>query len=105
MFLRVADLVVEAVAMVVAELVCVGQVAVYSTAESCAFLQSANVVMVSEHVPVKVELMVMVSQLVAMLVLQLARSDPWEAALEADLTRTKISFIKIKSFSTIIITC
>ena len=43
MFLRFADLVVEAVAMLVAELVCVGQVAVYSTAESCAFLQSPNV--------------------------------------------------------------
>ena len=43
MFLRLPDLVVEAVAMVVAELVCVGQVAVYSTAESCAFLQSPNV--------------------------------------------------------------
>ena len=42
MFLRFADLVVEAVAMLVAELVCVGQVAVYSIAESCAFLQSAN---------------------------------------------------------------
>jgi hypothetical protein len=47
--------------------------------------------MVSEHFPVKVELMVMVSQLVAMLVLQLAKVDPWEAALEADLTRTQIS--------------
>ena len=34
MFLCLADLVVEAVAMVVAELVSVGQVAVYSTAES-----------------------------------------------------------------------
>ena len=43
MFLRFVDLVVEAVAMEVAELVCVGQVAVYFTAEYCAFLQSPNV--------------------------------------------------------------
>ena len=42
MFLRLADLVVEAVAMVVTELVCVGQVAVYSTSESLAFLQPPN---------------------------------------------------------------
>ena len=52
----------------------------------------SNVVMVSEHVPVKVELMVMVLQLVAMQVLQLARVDPSEAALEANLTRKQISF-------------
>ena len=59
-----------------------------------AVILASNVVMVSEHVPVKVELMVMVSQLVAMLVLQLAKVDPWEAALEADLTRTQISWKK-----------
>ena len=56
-----------------------------------AVILASNVVMVSEHVPVKVELMVMVSQLVAMLVLQLAKVDPWEAALVTDLTRTQIS--------------
>ena len=64
----------------------------------------SNVVMVSEHVPVKVELRVTVSQLVVMLVLQLDRVEPWEAALEADLKRTKISFKKT-SFSTFINTC
>ena len=37
----------------------------------------SNVVMVSEHVPVKMELMVTVSQLVVMLVLQLDRVEPW----------------------------
>ena len=47
----------------------------------------SNVVMVSEHVPVKVELMVMVSQLVAMVVLQLDRVEPVEPALEADLKK------------------
>ena len=45
----------------------------------------SKVVIVSEHVPDKVELMVMSSQLVAMLVLQLDRTEPWVAALEADL--------------------
>ena len=42
-FLRLADLVVEAVATVVAELVWAGHVAVYWTAESWADLQLENV--------------------------------------------------------------
>jgi hypothetical protein len=56
-----------------------------------AVILASNVVMVSEHVPVKVELMVTVSQLVAMVVLQLARVEPLEAALDADLTTTQLS--------------
>jgi hypothetical protein len=51
----------------------------------------SNVVMVAKHVPVKVELMVMISQLVAMVVLQLVRFKPKEPALEADLKGTKVS--------------
>ena len=45
----------------------------------------SKVVMVSEHVPDNVELMVISSQLLAMVVLQLDRMEPWVAALEADL--------------------
>ena len=54
----------------------------------------SKVVMVSEHVPDKVELMVMSSQLVAMLVLQLDRTEPWVAALEADL-KSETSIIRL----------
>ena len=45
----------------------------------------SKVVIVSEQVPDKVELIVMSSQLEAMVVLQLDRMEPWVAALEADL--------------------